>query len=58
VKYAIRIPANDNLERDIVELLTRPVGGPSHKPVVQDRSATIASRIGETAGRRRNSAVR
>jgi hypothetical protein len=34
VKYAIRIPANDNLERDIAELLTRPVERPSHKPVV------------------------
>ena len=34
VKYAIRIPANDNLERDIAELLTRPVGRPSHKPIV------------------------
>ena len=30
VKYAIRIPANDSLERDIAELLTRPVGRPSH----------------------------
>jgi hypothetical protein len=34
VKYAIRIPANGNLERDINELLTRPIGRPSHKPVV------------------------
>lgn len=34
VKYAIRIPANDSLERDIAELLTRPVGRPSHKHVV------------------------
>jgi len=34
VKYAIRIPANENMERDIAELLTRPVGRPSHKPVV------------------------
>ena len=34
VKYAVRIPANDSLERDIAELLTRPVGRPSHKPVV------------------------
>src|SRR5664280_1797424 len=34
VKYAIRIPANDSLERDIAELLTRSVGRPSHKPVV------------------------
>jgi hypothetical protein len=35
VKYAIPIPANDSLERDIAELLTRPVGRPSHKPVVR-----------------------
>jgi hypothetical protein len=34
VKYAIRIPANDSLLRDIAELLTRPVGRPSYKPVV------------------------
>jgi len=34
VKYAIYIPANENLERDIAELLTRPAGRPSHKPVV------------------------
>ena len=34
VKYAIRIPANDSLERDIAELLTWPVGRPGHKPVV------------------------
>jgi hypothetical protein len=34
LKYAIRIPANDSLERDIAELLTRPGGIPSHKPVV------------------------
>jgi hypothetical protein len=34
VKYAIRLPANDNLLRDIEELLTRLVGRPSHKPIV------------------------
>ena len=34
VKYAIRLPANENLLRDIEESLTRPVGRPSHKPVV------------------------
>ena len=34
VKSAIRLPANDCLERDIAELLTRPVGRPGHKPVV------------------------
>jgi len=38
VKYAIRIPANDSLERDSAELLTRPVGRPSHKPVVRYKS--------------------
>jgi hypothetical protein len=38
VMYAIRIPANDSLERDIAELLTRPVGRPSHKPVVRYKS--------------------
>ena len=38
VKYAIRIPSNDGLERDIAELLTRPVGRPSHKPVVRYKS--------------------
>jgi hypothetical protein len=34
VKYVIRLPANDNLLRDIEKLLTRPVGRPSHKPIV------------------------
>jgi Transposase DDE domain group 1 len=38
VKYAIRVPANDNLQRNIAELLTRPVGRPSHKPVVRFKS--------------------
>ena len=52
VKYAIRLPANDNLQRNIRELLTRPVGRPSHKPVVrfksflyQAASWTIARRV-------------
>ena len=35
VKYAIRIPANDSLQRDIEELLTRPVGRPSKKALVE-----------------------
>jgi hypothetical protein len=38
VKYAIRLPANDNLQRSIPELLTWPVGRPSHKPVVRFKS--------------------
>ena len=35
VKYAIRIPANDILQRDVEELLKRPVGRPSKKPLVE-----------------------
>ncbi len=38
VKYAIRLPANDNLQRNIAQLLTRPVGRPSYKPVVRYKS--------------------
>jgi hypothetical protein len=38
VKYTIRLPANDNLQRNIMELLTRPVGRPSYKPVVRFKS--------------------
>jgi hypothetical protein len=33
-RYAIRIPANDVLEREITHLLRRPVGRPPHKPIV------------------------
>jgi Transposase DDE domain group 1 len=38
VKYAIPLPANDILERDITGLLTRPVGRPSYKPLVRYKS--------------------
>jgi hypothetical protein len=38
VKYAIRLPANDNLKRNIRELLTRPLGRPSQKPVFRFKS--------------------
>jgi hypothetical protein len=38
VKYAIRLPANDNLERNITALLRRPVGRPSYKAVVRFES--------------------
>ena len=34
----VRIPANDNLERGIAELLTRPAGRPGHKLVVRYKS--------------------
>ena len=52
VKYAIRLPASDNLQRNVPELLIRPVGRPSHKPVVRYKnflyqavSWTIARRV-------------
>jgi len=38
VKYAIRVPANANLERKITELLKRPAGRPSHQPVIRYKS--------------------
>ena len=51
VKYTIRIPANDNLERDIADLLTRPVGRPSHKPVVWYKSFLYQAASWKTARR-------
>ena len=39
VKYTIRLPANDHLQRKIAELLIRPVGRPSYKPVVRFKSS-------------------
>ena len=51
VTYAIRIPANDSLERDINELLTRPVGRPSHKPVVWYKSFLYQAASWKTARR-------
>jgi len=38
VNYAIRIPANENLERDIAELLPRPAGRPGIRPLVGYKS--------------------
>ncbi len=34
MKICIQIPAKENRQRDINELLTRPVGRSSHQPVV------------------------
>src|SRR6266852_1672504 len=51
VKYAIRMPANDSLERHITELLTRPVGRPSYKPVVRFRSFLYQAASRTTARR-------
>jgi Transposase DDE domain group 1 len=38
LRYAIRLPANDVLERQIADLLTRSRGRPSHAPLVRYRS--------------------
>ena len=51
VKYAIRIPANDSLEKNIAELLTRPVGRPSHKPLVRYKSFLYQAASWQTARR-------
>jgi hypothetical protein len=51
VKYAIRLPANDSLQRNITELLTRPVGRPSYKPVVWFKSFLYQAASWQTARR-------
>ena len=51
VKYAIRIPSNDNLERDIAELVPRPVGRPSKKPLVEYKGFLYQAAGGKTARR-------
>jgi hypothetical protein len=51
VKYAIRLPANDSLERDVAELLTRPVGRPSHKTVMHYKSFLYQAASWTTARR-------
>ncbi len=38
IRYAIRLPANDVLGRQIADRLTRPRGRPSHAPLVRYRS--------------------
>ena len=38
VDYAIRIPANKSLELDIEDIVFRPPGRPSRKPLVRDKS--------------------
>ena len=51
VKYAIRIPANDSLQRDIEELLKRPVGRPSKKPQVEYKGFLYQAASWKTARR-------
>ena len=49
MQCAIRIPANESLERDIVELLTRPVGRPRQKPVVRYKGLLYQTASWKTA---------
>jgi Transposase DDE domain group 1 len=51
VRYAIRIPSNDILEREVEELLRRSVGRPSHKPVVRYKSFRYQAVSWKTARR-------
>jgi hypothetical protein len=51
VKYVIRLPANENLERDIEELFTGPVGRPSHRPVVRYKGFLCRAASWSTARR-------
>ena len=51
VKYAIRIPANDILQQDVEELLTRPVGRPSKKPLVEYKGFLYQAASWKTARR-------
>ena len=51
VKYAIRIPANESLERDIAELLPRPVGRPSQKPLIEYKGFLYQAASWKTARR-------
>ena len=51
VQYAIRLPANANLERDMAELLPRPPGRPSHRPMVWYKSFLYQAASWKTARR-------
>ncbi len=51
VKYAIRIPANDILQQGVEELLTRPVGRPSKKPLVEYKGFLYQAASWKTARR-------
>ena len=51
VKYAIRLPANDNLQQNITELLTRPVGdGRATSRWSGTRAFSIRQRVGSRHG--------
>jgi hypothetical protein len=50
VKYAIRLPANDNQQRNIRELLTRPVGGQARSRCFDSKVFSIRRRVGRWSG--------
>jgi Transposase DDE domain group 1 len=52
VPYAIRIPANKNLEWEIAGLLCRPAGRPSRKPLVRYKSFQYQAESWTTTPRR------
>ena len=49
--YAIRLPGNQNLQRAIDHLLTRPVGRPSHRPKVLYENFTYQAKSWDQARR-------
>ena len=49
--YAIRLPGNQNLQRAIEHLLTRPIGRPSRAPKVFYESFTYQAKSWDTARR-------
>jgi hypothetical protein len=51
VKYVVRLPANDNLERKVAQLLKRPVGRPSYQPVVRYKSFLSGSELDQGTAR-------
>jgi hypothetical protein len=51
VPYAIRIPANKNLECEIADVLFRPAGRPSRKPLVRYKSFSYQADSWTTARR-------
>ena len=50
VKYAIRLPANYTLERNIRQLLTRPLGRPSYSQWCASRASSTRRRVGRRHG--------
>ena len=48
VDYAIRIPANKNLDLEIEDILFRPPGRPSTKPLVRYKSFHYQGRVGRS----------